>query len=334
MKSHSSLQDRFEAFLNQLEGSESIDDTFSNTDLAHGERADFLLDHRRFILEIKSLEMDPEYKVAERLALYRDRPEFPRFFWDADLSEILQYLPDGEEIRQKIVHAVLRSVQGHLEKADDQIGATKAKLGLTDACGVVAILNQAIGILSPELVTAKASQMLLKTKEGDTRYKQISYVWIVSESHRVSRVDGLEQLPLIVLEGPSADNYPASGEYLDSLQSKWAEYEGSPFFSLGQRTNFDGLSFEKRKKDRLATEDRPLVRHEVWRHAYRQNPYLRSLSEKDFLAHIARITSYLDPHFLVGGRKLSDTAAAGFMEGWTHALEEAEYRRLNMKKLK
>ena len=334
MKSHSSLQDRFEAFLNQLEEAESIDDTLSNTELAHGKRADYLLDHRRFILEVKALETDPKYKVEKLLKPHRDRPEFPLFFWDSDLSEILQYLPDGEEIRQEIVHSVMRSVQGALEKADDQISETKVALELPDACGVVVILNQGIDILSPELVTAKASQMLLKTKEGDTRYKQISYVWIISESHRVSRVDGLEQLPLIVLEGPSADNYPASGEYLDSLQSKWAEYEGRPFFSLGQRTNFDGLSFEKRKKDRLATEDRPLVRHEVWRHAYRQNPYLRSLSEKDFLEHIARITSYLDSHFLVGGRKLSDTAAAGFMEGWTHALEEAEYRRLNMKKLK
>ncbi len=329
----SSLEERFKAFLGQLDNVESIDDTLSDAELAHGKRADLLLDGRRVVLEIKSLEADPEYKIEERLASHRKRPEFPAFYWDADLNEILPYLSDGEAVRREIVHAITRSVQGALEKADDQIGATKKALGLENSCGVVAMLNERVGILAPELVTAKASQMLLKTRDGGLRYKNIAYVWIVSERHRVAATERTEYLPLILMEGPTADDHVEAGDYLDSLQPKWAQFEEVPFFSMGHRKNFDGLTFEKRTMEHAETEHRPLVLHEVWRRAYRGHPYLRSLSEEDFLQHAVHILTAMTPHFLVGGQKLPEVKVAELMERWTHILEEAKHRRLDMKKL-
>ena len=215
MASQPSLEDRFKAFLDRLDGAESIDDSLSNAELSHGKRADFLLDQRRIVLEVKSLKANPEYKIEERLAAHRNRPEFPLFFWKANLSEILPYLPDGEEIRRQIFHVVTRAVQGALKKADDQIRATKTALNLNHACGVVAILNEGIGILAPDLVTAKASEMLLGGGDNDVRYKQLAYVWIISESHMLVSKDGSEHLSVILLEGPTADDHATAGEYLD-----------------------------------------------------------------------------------------------------------------------
>ena len=234
------LECRFLAFLAQLEGAESVDETLSDAELAHGKRADFLLDQRRVVLEVKSLEADPEYKVELRLEPHRERPEFPAFYWDADLNEILPHLPDGEEIRGEIFHAVTRSVQGALENADDEIAATKSSLSSPDACGVVAILNEKVGSLAPEFVTTKASQMLRKTKNGDFRYKHIAYVWIISESHRLAGKNGLEHLPLILLEGPTAADHVTAG-ISRRLQPLWAAFQGVPFLRLGLRANFDGL---------------------------------------------------------------------------------------------
>lgn len=182
------------------------------------------MDGRRIVLELKSLEADPEYKVEERLAPHRKRTKFPVFYWDADLNELLSHLPDGQDIRREISNAVTRSVQGALEKADDQIEATKRALGLERSCGAVVILNERVGILAPELVTAKASQMLLKTRDGAFRYKNIAYVWIVSESHRLTTTERTEHLPLILLEGPTADAHSEAAKYLDSLQLKWAQF--------------------------------------------------------------------------------------------------------------
>ena len=328
-----SLEDRFKAFLDQLDGAESIDDSLSDTELSNGKRADFLLDQRRIVLEVKSLETDPEYKIEERLAPHRNRREFPNFFWKTDLNKILPYLPDGEKIRWQMFHAVTRAVQGALEKADDQIEATKTALNLKHACGVVVILNEEIGILAPDLVTAKASGMLLKTKDNNVRYKQIAYVWIISESHKMVSQGGSEHLPLILLEGPTADDHATAGEYLDSVLLKWTEFEGYKSLSRGRVKNFDGLKFEKQAEGLKDDEKRPPVRHEMWRQAYRGRPYLKSLSETDFLEYSAKIIITMMPHFLIGREKLPHAKVAQLMERWTHILEEAEHRCLDMKKL-
>ncbi len=327
-----SLVERFNAFLSQLDNAENIDSDLSDDEFRGGQRADFLLAGRRIVLELKTIETDPEYKVEERLAPHRERPEFPVFYWQTDLNEVLPYLPDGEEIRRKISHTVTRSVQGALEKADDQIEATKKALNIERACGVVAILNEKVGILSPELVSAVAGQMLLKRREGNIRYKNISYVWIVTESHRLAAPGPREHLPLIFLEGPSSEAHTEACDYLDSLQAKWAQFVGVPLVSLGRRQDFDGLSFDIRKM-KSETDGRPLVRHEMWRRTYREKPYLRHLGEEQFLEYVAQIISAMTPHFLVGGKKLPFTAVAELMERWTHILEEAEFRRLDMRKL-
>lgn len=327
----SSLEERFRAFLNQLDDAENIDNAISEAELRGGQRADFLLARRRIILELKTIETDPEYKIEERLAPHRERPEFPLFYWQADLDEVLSYLPDREEIQRKITHAVTRSVQGALEKADDQIEATKRALNIPQACGVVVILNEKVAILSPTSVTSTAEKILLKRWGNSFRYKNISYVWVISESHRLAASGSREYLPLILLEGPSAKFHADAEDYLDGLQSKWAEYEGVPLVSLGSRQDLDSLRFEERKGKQANKGS--LARHEVWRHTYRQHPYLRELAEEQFLDYAAQVISAMISHFLVGGKKLPPNVMAELMERWTHVLEEAEFRRLDMKKL-
>lgn len=328
-----SLEDRFLTFVDRLEGSENIDDSLSNAELSYGKRADFLLNERRIILEVKSLETNPHYKIEERLSPHKNRPEFPLFYWKSDLDKILPNLPDGEKLRQEVFHAVTRDVQTSLEKADDQIEATRTALKLESACGVVAMLNENIEVLAPDVVTAKASQMLLKLRNGDIRYKQISYVWIISESHILISKDGAENLPLILLEGPTADDYDTAGDYLDDLQIKWAEFEGYQSLSRGRLQNFEDVNFKKQSAERIDNRQESLARHDMWRRAYRTQPYLRSLSETDFLEHSARMLATMTPHFLIGGSKLPHATVARLMEGWTHILEEAEHRSLDLKKL-
>ena len=106
-----------------------------------------------------------------------------------------------------------------------------------------------------------------------------------------------------------------------------------PYFSLCRFENFDGLTFEKRTDEAAEGENQPLSRHEVWRRSYRAHPYLRSYSEEDFQQHAVQIIKAMAPHFIVGGEKLPRAKMAELMERWTHVLEEAEHRRLDMKKI-
>ncbi|MFZ1199004.1 MAG: hypothetical protein WAO07_02460, partial [Desulfobacterales bacterium] len=54
---------------------------------------------------------------------------------------------------------------------------------------------------------------------------------------------------------------------------------------------------------------------------------------EDFLQHAVQVITSMAPHFLVDGKKLPMAKMAELMERWTHVLEEAEHRRLDMKKI-
>ena len=143
-----SLEERFLEFLSSLRGVESIDDDFTKIELGCGPRADFLLDERRIILEVKTLKVDPKYKVEKRLNKYRARDDFPLFFGTQDIQGVLKHLHDGEAINEEIFHAITRSIQAGVEKANRQIGSTMVSLGLPGACGVVAMLNNSRSCMS------------------------------------------------------------------------------------------------------------------------------------------------------------------------------------------
>ena len=242
-----SLEERFNKFLGQLEGAENIDTLFSEEKIQSGKRADFLLKNRQIILELKTLKTDPEEKVETLLELYRECPEFPIFYGELPLNRVLSCHPKGEEILHRIADALTRSVQGAMEKADDQIRATKDALNIEQACGIVAILNDNIDILSPKLLVRAVNKFLLKKKDNGFRYTNISCVWIASERHRLATSGTIQHLPLILLEAPAWGAYAEIESYLHDLQAAWACFNGALFSSLGPRENLNGLLFTKRK---------------------------------------------------------------------------------------
>ncbi len=207
------LETRFQNFLNQLAGAENIDATFSSSDLSSGKRADYLLNSRQVVIEIKSLEIDPEWKAHKRLHSLQSRPDYPLFYWESELQEILSHLEDGDKIRVEIADAVTRRVQKLIAAADDQIEATSKSLKLSDACGIVVILNEDIGILEPHIIAAAGSKVLLKKKGDDFRYKNVHYLWVISEAHSIRFDSKTECLPMVVLDGPLAEKFCSQGIY-------------------------------------------------------------------------------------------------------------------------
>lgn len=322
-----SLEKRFISFLAGVEGSEDLDRVLAS----NHRRADFLLNNRKIIVEIKSLEADPEGKVRERLKEYESRPDFPSFFWKVQLEEVLDRLPDGAEIGAAIYHAITRSVQHSFEKADKQIAATRAALQLHDSFGLLVLLNERIGVLDPETLTAKVSAMMGKKKGGGFRYKEISYAWIIAESHTVPVCDGSLGVVSVLVEGPSAEAHVQAVAMLDDLLLQWSNSQNMPFLNLGKRDGFDDLPLRRRDQDSGA-KSRPLSNHELWRQQYRREPYLRDLNGVAFRRYAAALVVALRSGMTVEGKVPANNVQI-LMVGWAHALEEAEHRRLDMKEL-
>lgn len=74
---------------------------------------------------------------------------------------------------------------------------------------------------------------------------------------------------------------------------------------------------------------RPL--HEVWRRRYQVRPYLRSLSDNELLERRAELLRQIKPHFFKAGQGYVPDVVNPLMEGFTHFLEEANIRGLDMR---
>ncbi len=75
-----SLDVRFTKFLESLPGAESLDRLELPVDLEHRRKADFLLAHRKVIVEIKTLTEDTSHKIETLADQHRDRHDWPLYY--------------------------------------------------------------------------------------------------------------------------------------------------------------------------------------------------------------------------------------------------------------
>jgi len=167
------LENRFNDFMKSRVESQDIDEMEIPEKFRELKRADYLI-NGDIIVELKSLENDPSSKVEKKLAPHRDRDEFPTYFWDAPIGEVLKHLPDGDKISKEVFFAITKSLQHNFEKADAQIRDTKTIINNPNATGVITILNENIEILEPKTIAYIAKYMMgKKNKGGSYRYKNI-----------------------------------------------------------------------------------------------------------------------------------------------------------------
>ena len=327
-----SLNERFKKFLTQLPRSESIDEIRLPKDAQEEKRADFLVENRRVIIELKSLECDPKYKVQEEIDKHKNRAEFPLFYGDMEVHKIFKHLPDGKQIIRKLAEKVSRSIEQGFRSADKQIASTKSIFRCPDSFGLLVLLNENLSILSPELISKKVSQLLTrKDHDGSLRYKHVTSVLILLENYTLRQQQSHSFFPLIVVEGPTVDDNDEFSTILDNIQRAWATYNHLPLLrsDLAKISDSDFVSVEDIKKQ----QERFQPRHEIWRQQYRNNPYLRVLADDAVLSHGAKLISIMPPSFLKGGKKLPNHVIAILMEAWTHFLEEVRFRGLDLKKM-
>jgi hypothetical protein len=325
-----SLNEKFKAFIAQLPSAEVIDDLPVKFDRA--KRADFLVENRKAVIELKSLETDPESKVHEELKNHEKREEYPLFYGNMEIEKVLKHLPDGEEVKTKLFYKLSRSIEQSFRQADKQIAATKEILSCQNSFGILVLLNQDISVLSPELISCRVSQLLTKTDgDGMPHYKNVTSVWLILENFILKSGRDVKLLPSIMIDGPAAVNQPELTKILDALQGRWAAFNGVPLATADikkiSNSYFKSLS-------EVEKENEPLKpRHEIWRMQYRTKPYLRSLSDEDVLNHGARLIKLMAPGFIKDGPKIPFDQVAQFMEGFTHFIEEVCFRGVDMKKM-
>lgn len=324
-----SLGVRFLAFLRSHPDAELIDE-LPDTDpasLSPGEsRADFFLEKRRFLGELKSLETDTRYKIDAILAPHLKRRDWPQFFGTWPLERVLKTLPDGENIFRQVSSEVTSAIPGLVRKANSQIASTKSAIGATSGEGILVVLNDGIELLPPQTVVSHIQRALTERKpDGSARFRHIQSAVVISEAHRV--VPGGDPRgvppfhPLFSCKNRLVPPTKECSETVTELLVGWARFNGKPLAVL------QGALPTVMTVSEVTAAQGPIPRHEAWRLDYRAKRTLATLTFDELIAHGRSNMNELDPHFLKNpGRKPPEPVPLERLRIWTEFLEEVDLR--------
>jgi len=310
------MEERFHNFAMTLPSAESIDELSLDTE--HGKRADYLWRGRSVVVEVKVLRGDPQVKIDGVFADLSKRNDFPVIFGQVEVHKVLAHLPDGEEILRSLHQKASRSVEADFRAAKHQIANTKTLLGLKDALGILVLLNPDIEALDPSNVGRFVSRLMLN-RQSDVW--SVDIVWLITEAHFTGNAQ-----PCILIEGNRTDRFTWADTWVPKLNDLWAAFNNSPLVR-SDATLLTETSF-KRKSERPTG---PLTHEQRWRANYRARPYLANLDDDAVRAFGRQAFVDLMPYFKTGGPRKSIAEMEPLMEQWTHFLEEAAYRALDMR---
>jgi hypothetical protein len=329
--SYKNLEGRFKVFLRDFEGAECIDELALTLEQRRAKKADYFFDGRKVIGELKALYTDATAKVEAILAPYRETPEWPIFFGEQDLQKVLEHLPDGDRIGARIMEAITDSIEAVVEKANRQIRATKETFGLPDAGGLLIILNDAVDILSPDLVTQRVRSALNKrTSDGEPRFPHVSSVLLVGGAHYTQMTPTLKVVPMLLVP----NTVPGEGlveAFVRVLIEKWSAFEGLPLINIEPEI-VPRLDFQRFSDDTKQPAG-PLTRQDYLSAMYQRHPYLRPLSEEQLLDFGNRALEDMALRLIKGAPKSPKEEIEQIMIRWSDFLDEAKHRGLDMKKL-
>ena len=319
-----------------LPDAESIDSLPMPVGFQGSQRADYFLDDRCVIVELKSLESDPTHKIEKVLEPRRASEDFPQFFGEADLAAVLSKLPDGEQLNRKIALHITRAIEEAFRNAKRQIAATRESFGAPSASGALILLNHDVDVLAPKLVAHRCRQLLVNLDPADEYAGSINCVWIIQATHHAGVRDGKLVIPSLFAESGKFPLPEAARARIELLAAQRAAFHGIPFVGRDELSVLDKLaSFSQSKIANVPTK-----RHQKWTADYKANPYLSALGDEALLEHSSRMLELTVP-FLLGkigssapARTLKDEPDAydEVMAGWTHCLTEMNSRLLDIRR--
>jgi hypothetical protein len=137
------LETRMIQFLEREPSTESLDSpAFARINGARS-KADYLLGGRGFVAELKTINGDPHDRLEQRLRERFARPDAPIVFGSLGVAKAIEGLHDRAALSKMMVDVAARAVRRHLQKANEQIAAIKARLDLPGAGGLLILMNDA-----------------------------------------------------------------------------------------------------------------------------------------------------------------------------------------------
>ncbi len=227
------LEEKFLGFLQTYEGTESLDDPRVWPDTATGQKADFLVRDRRAIVEVKTLESDPAYKLEKIANRWRLKLRTQFLFGNPGIDALLTIAQSDEQlaIHQEVADCLSDQIERAIESANRQIRNTRAVLKLPDARGYVFLMNDQVATMDPQLVRDRLRMTLSKrrTAGGAWRFPEIAWVGLISEAH-TQEIGAVTVTAALASGGPATEGQPKKRDAeFDAILTVWGELQSKPF---------------------------------------------------------------------------------------------------------
>lgn len=228
------LESRMTAFLESERSTEPLDGAAFARINGSQTKADYLLGARGMVAELKTINGDPHDRMEQRLKARFSQPGAPIVFGTFGISKVIESMPDRDSINKMLVDVAGRAVRRHLQKANEQIAAIKARLGLPSAGGLVILMNDAESMIDAGAI-GYAIKSAFQTVEGG--YPHITNVWASIESHRIRMADertGYPQLHIF-----KSLERQAELDFMARMLGAWGPANGSRLERIEHRGDWD-----------------------------------------------------------------------------------------------
>jgi hypothetical protein len=226
-----SLGERFEAFVQTLDGYEGIDALLHRADPPGRKRADYLVRNRQFVIEQKLLQSNPAgrpQKFVDKLAVERGI----RIYGTVSTQQVFSGQPDAHDLQQRMLLDLARIIDDNVATANKQTADTRLIFNIPDAAGILVLLNQSADYLRPDVIHyALANSFQKKSGPNAVRYTANDAVILISEA---SSLEGLPTVafPVLLFLSPQKRQATRVTEFSESLMKQWAAFNNAQFLTM------------------------------------------------------------------------------------------------------
>lgn len=216
----SNLEQRFFKFIDSLDDTENLDDPKFNFP-TNQRKADYLLNNRSIIAEVKTFQNNPKNK-SDKLINNKLREDGIIIFGRVNLNQVFQP-KEIERLGKKIFYTLTRNTEAIFSSAAKQISQTKNYLQLNESAGILIILNQSIEILEPEIILHRLDECFNKASSTSIQYCLLIFEFPFSPN----KDEQISELHLYSFERSQISSL--NKLYLKSLMEKWAKFNNSSY---------------------------------------------------------------------------------------------------------
>ena len=230
------LEKRVAEFLMSNPRTENLDSAAFANVTGSSRKADYLLDGRRFIAELKAINAKPKERLERRLRDRMSQPGAPIVFGQLGVGAVMKHLPDAEQQSKILVDQAGRPIRRFMREANEQIATTKELLAIPEAEGILLIMND-----SDEYADAAALAYVildLLNNQGQ-QFSHIKHVLLLVESHRIQMPSGSLGFPVIWACAGAFDEKNAG--FVILLLDSWAKAQGTQLQQIKHNGDWDSM---------------------------------------------------------------------------------------------